>query len=75
MSALHRKVVTPRAPQQGAAALRSAGASWLRGTAASMTMFPVVEILHHMLLYKARGRPGRWLVPERAEAAHEALRP
>jgi len=40
-----------------------------------MTMVPVVEILHHMVLYKARGRPGRWLVPERAEAAHEALRP
>ncbi len=76
----------------GASCVASAGASWLRGTAASMTMFPVVpdyetypefgrdlkftfgeigsaghwikKILHHMFLYKARGRPGWWLIPE-----------
>jgi sulfide:quinone oxidoreductase len=76
----------------GASCVASAGASWLRGTAASMTMFPVVpdfekypkfgrdlsftfgeigsaghwikRILHHLFLYKARGKPGWWLVPE-----------
>jgi sulfide:quinone oxidoreductase len=76
----------------GASCVASAGASWLRGTAASMTMFPVVpdyekypefgrdlhftfgeigsaghwikKILHHMFLWKARGRPGWWLIPE-----------
>ncbi len=76
----------------GASCVASAGKSWLRGSAASMTMFPVVpdfekypefgrdlrytfgEIgsaghwiktaLHHMFLYKARARPGWWLVPE-----------
>ena len=76
----------------GASCVASAGASWVRGTAASMTMFPVVPdfekypdfgrslrftfgeigsaghwiktILHYMFLYKARGRPGWWLVPE-----------
>jgi len=76
----------------GASCVASAGANWLRGTAASMTMFPVVPdyekypefgrdlhftfgeigsaghwiktILHHMFLYKARGRAGWWLVPE-----------
>jgi len=78
--------------EMGASCVASAGASWLRGTAASMTMFPVVpdyerypefgrdlhftfgeigsaghwikKILHHMFLYKARGRPGWWLIPE-----------
>jgi sulfide:quinone oxidoreductase len=76
----------------GASCVASAGASWLRGTAASMTMFPVVpdyekypefgrdlhftfgeigsaghwikKILHHMFLWKARGRPGWWMIPE-----------
>jgi sulfide:quinone oxidoreductase len=76
----------------GASCVASAGASWLRGTAASMTMFPVVpddetypefgrdlhftfgeigsaghwikKVLHHMFLWKARGRPGWWLIPE-----------
>jgi sulfide:quinone oxidoreductase len=76
----------------GASCVASAGASWLHGTAASMTMFPVVpdfqrypeygrdlrftfgeigsaghwikKILHHMFLYKARARPGWWLIPE-----------
>jgi sulfide:quinone oxidoreductase len=76
----------------GASCVASAGASWLKGTAASMTMFPVVpdydaypefgrdlhftfgeigsaghwikKILHHMFLWKARGRPGWWLIPE-----------
>jgi len=78
--------------EMGASCVASAGANWLRGTAASMTMFPVVpdyekypefgrdlhftfgeigsaghwikKILHHMFLYKARGRPGWWLIPE-----------
>jgi len=78
--------------EMGASCVASAGASWIRGTAASMTMFPVVpdyekypefgrdlhftfgeigsaghwikKILHHMFLYKARGRPGWWLIPE-----------
>lgn len=76
----------------GASCVASAGASWLGGTAASMTMFPVVpdferypefgrdlrftfgeigsaghwikQILHTMFLYKARARPGWWLIPE-----------
>ena len=76
----------------GAACVASAGASFWSGTAASMTMFPVVpdyeryplygrdlryttgeigsaghwikEILHHMFIYKAKGRPGWWLIPE-----------
>jgi len=76
----------------GASCVASAGASWARGTAASMTMFPVVpdyerypefgrdlrytfgeigsaghwikKILHYMFIYKARGRPGWWLIPE-----------
>ena len=76
----------------GASCVASAGASWLHGTAAAMTMFPVVpdwekypefgrdlhftfgeigsaghwikRILHHMFLYKARGRAGWWLLPE-----------
>ncbi|HTP27067.1 MAG TPA: FAD-dependent oxidoreductase [Anaeromyxobacteraceae bacterium] len=78
--------------EMGASCVASAGANWLRGTAASMTMFPVVpdyekypefgrdlhftfgeigsaghwikKILHYMFLYKARGRPGWWLIPE-----------
>ncbi len=78
--------------EMGASCVASAGASWLRGTAASMTMFPIVpdyekypefgrdlhftfgeigsaghwikKILHHMFLYKARGRLGWWLIPE-----------
>ena len=76
----------------GAACVASAGASFWRGTAASMTMYPVVPdyqrfpetgrdlnlttgeigaaghwikaILHTMFLYKARARPGWWLIPE-----------
>jgi sulfide:quinone oxidoreductase len=76
----------------GAACVASAGASFWSGTAASMTMFPVVpdyarypetgrdlghttgeigsaghwikEILHHMFIYKAKGKPGWWLIPE-----------
>jgi sulfide:quinone oxidoreductase len=76
----------------GASCVASAGASWLGGTAASMTMFPVVpdfekypeygrdlrftfgeigsaghwikQLLHTMFLYKARARPGWWLIPE-----------
>ncbi|MFI5301924.1 MAG: NAD(P)/FAD-dependent oxidoreductase [Polyangiales bacterium] len=76
----------------GAACVASAGASFWNGTAASMTMFPVVpdyqrfpdsgrdlryttgeigsaghwikSILHSMFLYKAKARPGWWLIPE-----------
>lgn len=76
----------------GAACVASAGARWFSGTAAAMTMYPIVpdferypeygrdlhhtfgeiglaghwikRILHHMFLYKARARPGWWLVPE-----------
>lgn len=76
----------------GAACVASAGASFWRGTAASMTMYPVVpdyqrfpvygrdlhyttgeigsaghwikSLLHRMFLYKAKARPGWWLIPE-----------
>ena len=76
----------------GASCVASAGSSWLGGSAASMTMFPIVpdyekypeygrdlhitfgeiglaghwikRILHHMFLYKAKARPGWWLIPE-----------
>lgn len=76
----------------GAACVASAGAGLRHGTAASMTMFPVVpdkeafpesgrsltettgeiglaghwvkHLLHHMFIYKAKGRPGWFLIPE-----------
>jgi sulfide:quinone oxidoreductase len=76
----------------GASCVASAGNSWLAGSAASMTMFPIVpdyekypeygrdlrftfgeiglaghwikRILHHLFLYKAKARPGWWLIPE-----------
>lgn len=76
----------------GAACVASAGASFWKGSAASLTMFPVVpdyerfpgagrdlaqttgeigsaghwikRILHHLFIYKAKGRPGWWLIPE-----------
>ncbi|NOU29633.1 MAG: FAD-dependent oxidoreductase [Polyangiaceae bacterium] len=76
----------------GAACVASAGASFWSGTAASMTMFPIVpdyqkypiygrdlfyttaeigsaghrikSILHTMFLYKAKAKPGWWLIPE-----------
>ncbi len=76
----------------GASCVASAGASWFAGSAASMTMFPIVpdyekypefgrdlhftygeigsaghwikKLLHHLFLWKARARPGWWLVPE-----------
>ncbi|MDE2490788.1 MAG: FAD-dependent oxidoreductase [Elusimicrobia bacterium] len=76
----------------GAACVASAGAGWWSGTAASMTMYPIVpdyerypefgrdldrtfgeigsaghwikQILHRMFLYKARAKPGWWLIPE-----------
>lgn len=76
----------------GAACVASAGASVWSGTAASMTMYPVVpdyqrfpgtgrdlryttgeigsaghwikSILHSLFLYKAKARPGWWLIPE-----------
>lgn len=76
----------------GAACIASAGAGIRRGTAASMTMFPIVpdkdrfpgngrsikettgeiglaghwvkHLLHHLFLYKAKGRPGWSFIPE-----------
>jgi sulfide:quinone oxidoreductase len=78
--------------EMGAACVASAGAGFRKGTAASMTMFPVVpdyqkypgygrsltettgemglaghwikHMLHVMFIYKAKGRPGWFLVPE-----------
>lgn len=78
--------------EMGAACVASAGASFWKGSAASITMFPVVpnyqrfpktgrdlvhttgeigsaghwikRILHHLFLYKAKGLPGWWLIPE-----------
>jgi sulfide:quinone oxidoreductase len=78
--------------EMGAACVASAGANPLTGTAASITVFPIVPdydtypeygrdidytfgeiglaghwikiLLHHMFLYKARRRPGWWLIPE-----------
>lgn len=76
----------------GAACVASAGKGFWSGSAASMTMFPIVpdfgaypglgrdprhttgevgsaghwikQILHWMFLYKAKARPGWWLIPE-----------
>ncbi len=76
----------------GAACVASAGTGAFKGSAASMTMFPVVpdseafpehgrslqdttgeiglaghwvkRLLHHMFIYKAKGRPGWSLIPE-----------
>ena len=78
--------------EMGAACVASAGANPFTGTAASMTVFPIVPdwerypeygrdikrtfgeiglaghwikiLLHHMFLYKARLRPGWFLIPE-----------
>jgi sulfide:quinone oxidoreductase len=78
--------------EMGAACVASAGAGFRKGTAASMTMFPVVpdyakypgygrslrdttgeiglaghwikHMLHLMFIYKAKGLPGCFLVPE-----------
>ncbi len=78
--------------EMGAACVASAGAGFWRGSAVSMTMYPVVpdyarypgvgrdlrhtvgeigsaghwtkRILHHLFMYKARARPGWWLIPE-----------
>lgn len=78
--------------EMGAACVASAGAGFLHGTAASMTMYPVVPdykrfpeygrslrftfgeigsaghwikwFLHHMFIYKAKARPGWWIIPE-----------
>ena len=78
--------------EMGAACVASAGAGFTRGTAASMTMYPVVpdfdrfpgygrsltettgeiglaghwmkHLLHHMFIYKAKGRPGWSMIPE-----------
>jgi sulfide:quinone oxidoreductase len=78
--------------KMGAACVASAGASVLRGSAAAMTMYPIVpdyerfpehgrdlrltfgelgsaghwikRILHTMFIYKAKARPGWWLIPE-----------
>ena len=76
----------------GAACVASAGSGFLRGSAASMTMYPIVpdyerypehgrdlsltfgeigsaghwikRILHTMFIYKAKAKPGWWLIPE-----------
>lgn len=76
----------------GAACVASAGAGLRKGSAASMTMYPVVPdlatypvtgrslddtfgeiglaghwiklLLHYMFIYKAKARPGWWLIPE-----------
>ncbi|MGC9261217.1 MAG: NAD(P)/FAD-dependent oxidoreductase [Phycisphaerae bacterium] len=76
----------------GAACVASAGSNWWSGTAASMTMFPIVpdfekfpeygrdlrftfgeigsaghwikKILHYMFMYKAKGKPFWWIIPE-----------
>ena len=76
----------------GAACVASAGHGLLGGTAAAMTMYPIVPdydrfplggrdpdltfgevgtaghwiklTLHYMFLYKARAKPGWWLIPE-----------
>ncbi len=76
----------------GAACVASAGASSLDGSAASITMYPIVpdyraypeggrslvhttgevglaghwikQLLHHLFLYKARAKPGWWMIPE-----------
>lgn len=76
----------------GAACVASAGTGFFRGTAAAMTMYPVVpdyerfpetgrdlrfttgeigsaghwvkRILHHLFLWKAKGRAFWWLIPE-----------
>lgn len=78
--------------EMGAACVASAGAGFRKGTAASMTMFPVVpdyerypehgrdltgtsgeiglaghwvkQMLHYMFIYKAKGRPGWFFIPE-----------
>lgn len=78
--------------EMGAACVASAGAGLLDGTAASMTMYPVVpdprrfpdagrslrdttgeiglaghwtkHLLHHLFIYKAKARPGWFLIPE-----------
>jgi sulfide:quinone oxidoreductase len=76
----------------GAACVASAGASNLNGSAASITMFPIVpdyaaypgsgrsllhttgevglaghwikQLLHHVFIYKAKAKPGWWIIPE-----------
>ena len=78
--------------EMGAACVASAGVGFWKGTAVSMTMFPVVpdyekypeagrdlrhtvgeigsaghwikRILHHLFIYKAKARPGWWMIPE-----------
>ena len=78
--------------EMGAACVASAGAGFTKGTAASMTMYPVVpdydrfpgygrsltettgeiglaghwmkHLLHHLFIYKAKGRPGWSMIPE-----------
>ena len=87
-----RPTYTASMAEIGAACVASAGANPFTGTAASMTVFPIVPdferypeygrdldytfgeiglaghwikiILHHMFLYKARMRPGWWMIPE-----------
>ncbi len=78
--------------EMGAACVASAGAGFWRGSAVSMTMYPVVpdyerypgvgrdlvhtvgeigsaghwikRILHTLFIYKAKAKPGWWMIPE-----------
>ncbi len=78
--------------KMGAACIASAGAGWTKGTAAAMTMYPIVpdyvkypgigrsskdtygeiglgghwvkSMLHYLFLYKAKAKPGWFLIPE-----------
>ena len=78
--------------EMGAACVASAGAGLRKGSAAAMTMFPVVpdyatypehgrsltdttgeiglaghwikHMLHYLFIYKAKGRPGWFFIPE-----------
>ncbi len=78
--------------RMGAACIASAGAGWTKGTAAAMTMYPIVpdyekypgigrspkdtygeiglgghwvkSMLHYLFIYKAKAKPGWFLIPE-----------
>ena len=78
--------------RMGAACIASAGAGLRKGTAAAMTMYPIVPdyqkypgigrspkdtygeiglgahwiktVLHYMFIYKAKAKPGWFLIPE-----------
>ena len=85
-------IATASMSDMGAACVASAGSGLRKGSAASMTMYPVVPdyvkypntgrslddtygeiglaghwiklLLHYMFIYKAKGRPGWFLIPE-----------